>query len=330
MKFTLNQQNGGHMLKNNSRILIVTVLCLFMTVAAATAEKSNEIKIAKVGWTGVTIKTELAEFTLDKLGYEVDNVTMSVPIVYAALSTGDADFFLGNWMPSMANIADKYFENGTVIQYCKNMPGAKYTLAVPSYCIEMGLKDFSDIAKFGEELDWKIYGIEAGNDGNKIIHKMIDNDMFNLGKFKLVPSSEMAMLAQVQSYAREKKPIVFLGWAPHSMNERIDMSYLTGSTAETFGPDDGSATIWTNTRVGFEKDMPNIALFLRNLTFPVSMINQIMTELHHDKTLSPREAGLKWLSKNPERYKEWLKEVKTFDGKPALDVFEPALKKAVK
>ena len=317
------------MYKRISRIFFFLTLSLILTVAVAAADKTNKVKIAKVGWTGVTIKSEIAEFTLDNLGYEVDNVTMSVPIVYAALSTKDADFFLGNWMPSMANIADKYFEDGTVIQYCKNMPGAKYTLAVPSYCIDMGLKDFSDISKFGDELEWKIYGIEAGNDGNKVIHKMIDNDMFGLGEFKLVPSSEMAMLAQVQSYAKEKKPIVFLGWAPHSMNERIDMTYLTGSTAETFGPNDGSATVWTNTRVGLEKEMPNVALYLRNLDFPVSMINQIMTQLHEDNTLSPREAGLKWVSNHPEKYKEWLKGVKTFDGKPALDVFEAALSKAV-
>jgi glycine betaine/proline transport system substrate-binding protein len=312
-----------------SRLFVFVTLSVLLSIATAAADKTNKVKIAKVGWTGVTIKTEIAEFTLSNLGYKVDTVTMSVPIVYAALSTGDADFFLGNWMPSMANIADKYFENGTVIQYCKNMPGAKYTLAVPSYCTDMGLKDFSDIAKFGEELDWKIYGIEAGNDGNKVIHKMIDNDMFGLGKFKLVPSSEMAMLAQVQSYAKEKKPIVFLGWAPHSMNERIDMTYLTGSTAETFGANDGSATIWTNTRVGLEKDMPNVALYLRNLDFPVSMINQIMTQLHEDNTLSPKDAGLNWVSNHPEKYKEWLKGVKTFDGTPAIDAFEPALKKAV-
>ena len=317
------------MRKKVSRLFVFVTLSILLSIATAAADKTNKVKIAKVGWTGVTIKTEIAEFTLSNLGYKVDNVTMSVPIVYAALSTGDADFFLGNWMPSMANIADKYFEKGTVIQYCKNMPGAKYTLAVPSYCTDMGLKDFSDIADFGEELEWKIYGIEAGNDGNKVIHKMIDNDMFGLGKFELVPSSEMAMLSQVQSYAREKKPIVFLGWAPHSMNERIDMTYLTGSTAETFGANDGSATIWTNTRVGLEKDMPNVALYLRNLDFPVSMINQIMKQLHEDNTLSPRDAGLNWVSNHPEKYKEWLKGVKTFDGKPAIDAFEPALKKAV-
>ena len=31
-----------------------------------------------------------------------------------------------------------------------------------------GLKDFADIAKFKDQLDGKIYGIEPGNDGNRL------------------------------------------------------------------------------------------------------------------------------------------------------------------
>ncbi|NDY70575.1 glycine/betaine ABC transporter substrate-binding protein [Desulfobacter hydrogenophilus] len=313
------------MLRKTSRIIITVFIAAVLTWGTAFADKSPKIKIASVGWTGVTIKTELAVAVLDSIGYDAQNLTMSVPITYMALSKGDVDFFLGNWMPTMANIANKYFENGSVIQYTANMPGAKYTLAVPSFCMAQGLKDFKDIVKFGDELDWRIYGIEAGNDGNQVIQSMIDKNMFGLGKFKLVASSEMAMLAQVQSFAQQNKPIVFLGWAPHSMNERIDMSYLTGSTSETFGGDDGTATVWTNTRKGFDKDMPNVATFLKNFTFPIAMINQIMTSLHTQKGLSPRDAGLLWLKQHPDTYRGWLKNVTATDGKPAAPVFAIAL-----
>ncbi len=134
-----------------------------------------------------------------------------------------------------------------------------------------------------------------------------------------------AMLAEVQSFVQQKKPILFLGWAPHSMNERIDMTYLTGSTAETFGGDDGTATVWTNTRKGFEDDMPNVATFLKNFTFPVAMINQIMTAMHTQKGLSPRDAGLIWLKQHPDTYRDWLKNVTTTGGKPAAPAFEVAL-----
>ncbi len=312
------------------RVFIVSLMVLSLSAATATAEKAPKITLASVGWTGVTIKTEVSVFLLESLGYEVKNLVMSVPITYMSLSKGDADAFLGNWMPSMANIAEKYFKDGSVIQYKANMPGAIYTLAVPTYCAEAGLKHFSDIAKFGDELDWKIYGIEAGNDGNLIIQDMIDKDMFGLGKFKLVSSSEFAMLAEVQSCVKRKKKIVFLGWAPHSMNERIDMTYLKGATAETFGPNDGAAVVWTNIRKGLETDMPNVALYLKNLEFPISMMNQIMTDIHEKNSLTPLMAGLNWLKEHPEIYASWLKGVKTVDGAPALPAFEARLAKKFK
>jgi glycine betaine/proline transport system substrate-binding protein len=262
---------------------------------------------------------------LESLGYEAENKVLAVPFVYTALDSGDVDAFLGNWMPSMASIADKFFKKGSVIQYVANMPGAKYTLAVPTFCAEAGLKDFSDIAKFGEELDDKIHGIEAGNDGNLIIRDMIEKNMFNLGKFELVPSSEVAMLAEVQSRVKQKRCIVFLGWAPHSMNERIDMTYLTGSTNDTFGPNDGTATVWTNIRKGFAEEQPNVAKLLKNMKFPVPMMNQIMTTLSEDKSLTHRQAGLQWVKAHPDTYKGWLEGVTTADGKASLPAFQAYL-----
>jgi glycine betaine/proline transport system substrate-binding protein len=306
-------------------MLFACVLLAFILSFATGAPAAEKIKLASVSWTGVTIKTEIAIAVLDSLGYEAENTVLAVPFVYSALSTGSVDAFLGNWMPSMASIADKFFDDGSVIQYVANMPGAKYTLAVPTYCAEGGLKDFSDIAKFGDKLDYKIFGIEAGNDGNLIIRDMIEKDMFGLGEFELVPSSEVAMLAEVQSRVKQKRWIVFLGWAPHSMNERIDMTYLTGSTNETFGPNDGTATVWTNIRKGFAEDQPNVAQLLKNMKFPVSMMNQIMTNLYGDKSLTPLKAGLTWVKAHPASYQGWLEGVTTVDGKPAVPAFEAYL-----
>jgi glycine betaine/proline transport system substrate-binding protein len=310
-------------------LAVFVILAAFLAFTSAATAAEHEIKLVSVSWTGVTIKTELAMVVLESLGYEVDNKVLAVPFVYTALDSGDVDVFLGNWMPSMASIADKFFAKGSVIQHVANMPGAKYTLAVPTFCAEAGLKDFSDIVTFGEQLDDKIHGIEAGNDGNLIIRDMIEKDMFGLGRFELVPSSEVAMLAEVQSRVKQKRCIVFLGWAPHSMNERIDMTYLTGSTDATFGPNDGTATVWTNVRQGFAEDQPNAARLFKNMLFPVSMMNQIMTNLYEDKSLTPLTAGLQWLKENPEAYRGWLEGVTTVDGKPGLPAFEAYLEKAL-
>lgn len=317
-----------YVLRRMSAILALFIaLTMFLAVSPSAHAKQDPIVFANVGWTGVTIKTAVTTKILDLIGYPAETKMLSVQLTYTALSMGDADVFLGNWMPSMKSISQKYFDDGSVVQLKANMPGANYTLAVPTYAWEAGLRDFSDIARFGDKLEHKIYGIEAGNDGNLIIQDMIDRDLFGLGDFKLVASSEPAMLAQVQTFAQDEKWVVFLGWGPHHMNEIIDMQYLTGSDSTTFGADDGQATVWTNVREGFRTDHPVVTGLLKNLVFPVEMMNKIMLRMHQDKSLSHLEAGMAYLDKHPDILEQWLEGVLTADGEPALPVVRKYLDK---
>lgn len=302
-------------------ILSFTVFVLFSHTAFA----ESEIRFGNVTWTGVTVKTELGVNILDSLGYKTSKMNLAVPIIYKGLDMGDIDIFLGNWMPSMASIANQFFEKGSVVKLVANMPGAKYTLAAPAYVVDGGLKDFSDIVKYADKLDNKIYGIEPGNDGNQIIQAMIDENKFGLGDFKIVATSEPIMLSQVKSFVGDENWIVFLGWAPHYMNQMIDMKYLTGSTAETFGQNDGTATVYTNVRKGFPEDQPNVTKFLKQFIFPISMMNEISQMLNENKLMKHEEAGLVWIKQHPEIYQNWLEGVTTVDGKPALPAFEEYL-----
>jgi glycine betaine/proline transport system substrate-binding protein len=92
--------------RRRSIALILLAVALLFT---STTYGAKEVRFGSVSWTGVTIKTELGTNILDSLGYEASIKTLSVPIVYQALDMGDIDVFLGNWMPSMASIADKFF-----------------------------------------------------------------------------------------------------------------------------------------------------------------------------------------------------------------------------
>jgi glycine betaine/proline transport system substrate-binding protein len=147
---------------------------------------------------------------------------ISVPVTYKSLADGkNMDVFLGNWMPTMENDIKAYRDAGTVDTTRTNLKGAKYTLAVPEELYNKGLKDFADIAKFKKELDGKIYGIEPGNDGNRLIQSMIDKNAFGLKDRRLQGGrviSEAGMLSQVDRAQRRNTAVVFLGWEPHPMN----------------------------------------------------------------------------------------------------------------
>ncbi len=290
---------------------------------ATEPESCAEVHFSDVGWTDITATTAVAGTVLRALGYETDVSILSVPVTYAGLSKGDIDVFLGNWMPSMEADLAPHRDDGSVEVLRPNLTGAKYTLAVSTSLADAGLKDFADIAKFGDQLDNTIYGIEPGNDGNRLILDMIEKDAFGLGTFDLKESSEQAMLAEAKRAERTGEEIVFLGWEPHPMNANIQMTYLTGGD-EFFGPDFGGATVYTNTRAGYVTECPNVGQFLTNLEFTLAMENTIMGKILDDGE-DPDDAAADWLKANPEVLDGWLAGVTTRDGGDGLAAVRDAL-----
>ncbi|MBO6718407.1 MAG: choline ABC transporter substrate-binding protein [Rhizobiaceae bacterium] len=283
---------------------------------AADPESCKSVTFSDVGWTDITATTATASVVLDALGYEPETQVLSVPVTYASLKNKDIDVFLGNWMPTMEADIAPYREDGSVETLVTNLEGAKYTLAVPQYTYDAGLQSFEDIAKFRDELDGKIYGIEPGNDGNRLILDMIANDTFGLSGFEVVESSEAGMLSQVQRAANSQEHVVFLGWEPHPMNANIDMAYLAGGD-DVFGPNYGGATVHTNVRAGFADDCPNLGKLFSNMVFSLQMENEIMGAILNDGE-DAEDAATTWLKANPDAVGPWLAGVTTFDGGDAM------------
>ncbi|HXV32307.1 MAG TPA: choline ABC transporter substrate-binding protein, partial [Sinorhizobium sp.] len=259
-------------------------LGLFLSLAgtaplqAAEDEACKVIRMSDPGWTDITATNAVASVLFAALGYETDIKTLSVPIGYESMKNKEIDVFLGNWMPAQNAFIEDLKKAGAVEIVNRNLEGAKFTLAVPSYVASKGIKDFSDLQKHGDEFEHLIYGIEAGAPANASIQKMIDANDFGLGDWQLVESSEQAMLSQVDRAAEKKAPIVFLAWAPHPMNNRFEITYLSGGDAY-FGPNYGGAEVYTLARTGWTKMCPNAATFLKKLSFDIAMENTLMGKI---------------------------------------------------
>lgn len=286
-------------------------------LAAPAAANCDSVTFSDVGWTDITATTAVATTILDALGYQTQTLVLSVPVTYTSMANGDVDVFLGNWMPTMEADIAPYREAGTVDTVRRNLEGAKYTLATNAAGTALGIGDFADIAAQADALQGRIYGIEPGNDGNRLILDMIEADAFGLGGWQLVESSEQGMLSQVARADRRDEPVVFLGWEPHPMNANFDLTYLEGGD-DWFGPDLGGASVYTNTRAGFVDECPNIGQFLQNLEFTLEMENAIMAAILDDGQ-EPEAAALAWLSDNPDTIGPWLAGVTTRDGADALE-----------
>jgi glycine betaine/proline transport system substrate-binding protein len=284
------------------------------------------VRLSDVGWTDVTATTALFSVLLERLGYRPQVTVLAVPVTFASMKNKDIDVFLGNWMPTQEGDSRAYVADGSIDVLGPNLTGAKYTLAVPSYTYDAGLKSFADIQRFAPQLKNSIYGIEAGNDGNRLILSMLKQNLFGLGEFKLIESSEQGMLAEVERAYRERAPIVFLAWDPHPMNMRFDLKYLSGGDS-VFGPNYGGASVYTNTRAGYSLQCPNLGRLLKNLHFTPHGESQLMASIL-DEHQPPEVAAAAWLKANPGVVGAWLDGVYTFDGRPALDALRGERKAA--
>ncbi|QIZ85815.1 choline ABC transporter substrate-binding protein [Bermanella marisrubri] len=301
----------------------ILLMALMSASLTSQANQCDTVRFSDVGWTDITATTAIASTVLEGMGYDTKTQLLSVPVTYKSLENEDIDVFLGNWMPTMEGDIKAYRERGTVETIHKNLSGAKYTLAVPKYVYDAGVKSFADIAKYADKFDGKIYGIEPGNDGNRLIQSMIDQNAFGLEDFDVVESSEAGMLSQVKRATRRDKWIVFLGWEPHPMNANFELAYLEGGD-DFFGPNLGGANVFTNVRTGYVEECKNVGKLLKNLTFTLELENQVMAAILDDGK-KPKKAAKDWLKENPAVLNDWLEGVETKDGKPALPAVKAAL-----
>ncbi|OAE39295.1 glycine/betaine ABC transporter substrate-binding protein [Agrobacterium tumefaciens] len=304
-------------------VLSATALMISGASAAFSAdpETCRVVRMAEPGWNDLAFTTGIASTLLKALHYQPQSQLLGIDVIYTSLKSKDLDVFLGYWDPAMVNYYKPYKEDGSVEKVRTNLVGAKYTFAVPTYVWEAGVKDFSDLQKFADKFDRKLYGIEPGS--NQLMLNAVNDPSLGLKDWEVVESSEQGMLSQVARFSRNKTFIVFQGWAPHPMNSKFDIKYLTGGD-KFYGPNFGAATVDTQVRKGYGQQCPNVVALLQNLEFDVDFENKGM-DLIMNGGLSPEDAALQAINAEPQRLEKWLKDVSTADGQNGLSAVKAEL-----
>ncbi|WP_415859350.1 choline ABC transporter substrate-binding protein [Burkholderia sp. BCC1981] len=308
-------------------VFLFGMVALASTLPAAASARDDatcrDVRLSNIGWTDITVTTAIASLLFDSLGYRPATTISSVPISFAGLKSKQIDVSLGYWWPIQEKQIQPFLDaNAFVKLEPPNLSGAKETLATVDYAFQGGLKSFNDIAKHRSELDGKIYGIEPGSSANATIQKMIDTNQYGLHGFKLIESSEAGMLVTVQRAVRDKKWVVFIGWAPHPMNIQVPIKYLAGGDA-SFGPNYGEARVYTLAATGYTQRCPNAGRLISNLRFTTDMENQLMLDVMN-KT-RPDDAAKAYIRKHPNVLDGWLDGVTSFDGKNGVAMVRAAL-----
>jgi glycine betaine/proline transport system substrate-binding protein len=303
-------------------LLVATAAISALTASAAFAAEPETCKaphFADVGWTDNTAQNGLLNTVLKGLGYEAKIDTLALPVILESLKNKELDFFLDNWMPSNASNVQPYIDAKSIEALKPNLVGAGYGPVVPDYVAAAGVKDIKDLGANKDKFEGKFYGIEAGNDGNKIIQSKIDDPASGMAGFELVESSEQGMLVQAQKLMDKKEWVAFLGWAPHPVMGNMKLVYLTGFEKDGFG----DAKINALTRVGYSAECGNVGKLLSNLEFSLPMESAVMDEI--GKNVDGDTAGANWLKANPDVLSKWLDGVTTADGQDGLAAVKKSL-----
>lgn len=268
----------------------------------------QNLRIGNPGWTDILVTTAFASSILEKLGYQPKEISLGTAFIWKGLYQGDIDIFLGFWQPSRDEMSEAYRKSGKVKVIADNLKGIKYGPATTKTAYDAGLKSAKDVAEFKDKLGGKVYGIDPGSSGNK---NMMSGFADAGVEIDLIESSEAAMLTQVE---RNKNGyVVFLGWEPHWMNEKYEMAYLTGFE-KYFGKNFGYGKVSTVVNTEFSKKCPNATKLVNNLRFTLELENQLMYHVGKEKQ-PPNKVVERYLKQNPKILDDWLKGVKTFDGK---------------
>ncbi|MCY0965096.1 glycine betaine ABC transporter substrate-binding protein [Parathalassolituus penaei] len=298
-------------------LLFVTLTAPLMAEANDTPQQCQNVRIGVVDWTDLHIVNGVAKTLLEALGYNVQlQAEDGADQVFEKMQRKDIDVFLGYWSPTMTPMIERYYADRSIRTVTENLNEARWTLAVPSYVYDQGLRDFADIARFRDKLEGRIYGLEKGSSGNEAILQMIAKNAFGLKDFTLVETTERLMMAQVKGRVRKGEWIVFMGWQPHPMNQHYDLRYLSGGD-DYFGPDYGAAKVHTSVRQGLAETCPNLGKFFTNLTFRAAMEEEMMDQVTNG--FVPLERAVRgWIHANPQQLNAWLEGVKTLRGE-AID-----------
>ncbi|ACB84474.1 ABC transporter substrate-binding protein [Natranaerobius thermophilus] len=302
-------------------IVVVVISASVYAINRNNQETLTEVELPIVEWPGVTQKTHVVSEILESLGYQVNINQYALPVILEGLSEGDLDVFTGTWFQTWGTPLKNKLADGSVVHVSTQLEDTNYGPAVPYYVYEAGVTSLADLSEYSEEFNHTYYGLESGNDGNQIMIDAFDNNIYDLGDWKIVESSTAAMIQHVQNYMNNEEWIVFSGWEPHWMNVVLDMRYLDDPEG-IWGEDEKVGTI---ARKGLKDDDPNLYKFFEQ--FDIN--NEIQSEWIYEysrKNRSPNVVAKEWVSENLDLVLEWVDGVHTVDGRDAGEVLKEIYK----
>lgn len=281
---------------------LMTVLLVVVLAACSSGDKKNDekssakkdqtITFGVTPWTSTVPPTKVARLILEDMGYKVEETNADVSSIYIGLSRGDINAYMDSWMPSHEVHLEKY--EGKVEDTAVSFSGAASGLVVPTYMED--INSIEDLIGKEDLFNNEIYGVEAGGNAAKIIDSLIEGYGLDM---KQVNSSEGGMIAQGIRQMQQKKPVVFYGWRPHTMFNKMDIKVIEDTKGYFSIPD-----IHVITNAGLKEEAPEAYEFLSNWSIDIDDLEAMIVAI--EDGADPEVVAREWIDNNQDKVNEMI------------------------
>ena len=285
----------------NKAILCAALALLFCWALPVQAKENKTLKIVYVEWDCATASSNLAKAVLeDRLGYKVELLPVTQPILWTSLASGDADAMVTAWLPDTHKEMYAKVKN-QVEMLGKLTGGARLGLAVPDY---VPLKSVEELSANAAKFKNRIIGIDPGADIMQLTEKLLKD--YNIKNMELVEGSGTIMTSSLADAIRNKEWIVVTAWSPHWMFGRWQLHYLDDPKA-SLGREEG---IYKVGRKGLKKDHPAAWAFLTHFSYTGADQLQQLMAWNQEKGTDPLQNARRFMKAYPEQVNSWLEQGK--------------------
>ncbi|WP_341785911.1 glycine betaine ABC transporter substrate-binding protein [Sporosarcina pasteurii] len=278
-------------------VLVVLAACSGDTIdegneGASTDKKDQTIKFGVTPWTSTVPPTKIAKLVLEDMGYKVEETNADVSSIYIGLSRGDLNVYMDSWFPTHQIHLDKY--EGKVEDTAISYSDARSGLIVPTYMED--INKIEDLVGKEDLFENKIFGVEPGGNAAKIIDELIEGYGLDMEQ---VNSSEGGMLAQAIRLIEQEKPVVFYGWRPHTMFNKLDIKVIDDSKGYFSNPE-----IHVMTNAGLKEEAPEAYEFLSNWSISIDDVEEMIVAIEDGG--DPEEVAREWIDNNQDKVNEMI------------------------
>jgi len=206
--------------------LLISILTLSLAVPVIGASNAD-LKFGVIPWSESLSVGSLITYILEEeIGQPVQMITPDIGVAFQAVIDGDLDLFVEVWL-SVTHEA--YWEKSAakLRDFGPIYEDALLCWAVPAYIPADVVSSVTDLGKqeVWDKMNGEIIGIDPGS-GLMQHSSIMMEDYPELANWKLIESSDAAMIAELKRRMMRDEWTVVTLWQPHSAFGRFDLRVL--------------------------------------------------------------------------------------------------------